>query len=291
MIVRVPHIPKAGETVLGSKFSTAAGGKGANQAVAAARAGGNVTFVARLGTDDFANHTLADLEKDNINTDFVVRDKNAPSGVAQIMVADNGENCIAVASGANNSLSPDDVSRAEKEIAESKILLLQLEIPVETVKQTILLGKKLGVPTILNPAPAAFFDRNVLSDVSIITPNEHEAALLSGIEISGKSSAQKAANKLHNFGIAVVIITLGANGVCVVSEKCNKFFPAFNVTAVDTTAAGDVFNGVLAVFLAEGKELEEAVLFANAASALSVQKAGAQPSIPFRKDIEQFGPF
>ncbi|NOY57843.1 MAG: ribokinase [Calditrichaeota bacterium] len=288
MIIQVPRIPGTGETVTGGKFSTAAGGKGANQAVAAACAGADVTFIARVGNDRFGEEAISGFKKHGINIEYIVRDENAPSGVAEIFVAEDGENSIAVAPGANANLSPEDIEKARNEIAGADILLLQLEMPIETVRKTIRLGKELGIKTILNPAPACVIDDDTLGQVAVLTPNESEAEFLTGISAKTEQNARKAAGMLLRKGIPLVMITLGADGVLVASHETMTHIPGFDVKAVDTTAAGDVFNGALAVAIAEGKPLNDSVRFAGAAAALSVTKLGAQPSIPARKEIESF---
>ncbi len=288
MIIQVPKIPGPGETVVGGKFSTAAGGKGANQAVAAARAGADVTFIARVGSDHFGEEAIRRFKRDNIKTDFIVKDKTVPSGVAEIFVAQDGENSIAVALGANANLSPLDIEKALPEIKNADVLLLQLEMPVATVKKVVSLGKKLGIKTILNPAPASPIDDDTLRQVAVLTPNEPETEFMTGIPIKTEEDARKAAHALLNKGIPLVIITLGSGGVLVASNESMTRIPAFPVQAIDTTGAGDVFNGALAVAIAEKKTLQDAIRFANAAAALSVTKLGAQPSVPRRKEIESF---
>lgn len=286
MVIKTPGIPRPGETVLGGEFFMAAGGKGANQAVAAARAGGDVVFVARVGDDMFGKQQVDGFIHDKINVEFVVRDKQASSGVALIIVAPDGENSIAVASGANARLSAEDIKRASQVIASASILLMQLETPLEAVKEAAEIASAAGVPVILNPAPARPLADDILKHVTCLTPNETEAELLTGITIIKKSDLAKAADVLLSRGIKAVLITLGAQGVYVAAAEKKEFVPALKVKAVDTTAAGDVFNGALAVALAENKPLSEAVRFASAAAAISTTKIGAQPSIPFRKEIE-----
>jgi len=287
MIVKVPRIPKPGETILGGKFITAAGGKGANQAVAAARAGGSVTFVACVGNDMFAEQALEAFKQDKINTRFIKRIAAEPSGVALIFVDDNGENSIAVASGANNSLFAEDIINIESTIRAADIVLMQLETPVETIISAANIAKDAGAKVILNPAPAQSLGNDLLKALSIITPNETEAELLTGVSVSDLTDAEKAADVLLNKGLETVVITMGSKGAFYKSQNQIKVIPGFKVDAVDTTAAGDVFNGALSVAIAEGKSLQESVLFANAAAALSVTKIGAQPSVPTRKEIEQ----
>lgn len=288
MVIRVDRIPRPGETVLGGEFVTAAGGKGANQAVAAARVGGAVTFVARVGRDSFGDRAIAGFEQDGINVMHVARDLTAPSGVALIFVARAGENSIAVASGANARLDPAQVRQASGAIAASDILLTQLETPLESVRLALAIADRAGVRTILNPAPARALPRTLLKLVSVITPNEHEAELLTGIKVDGERAATKAADKLLRQGVQTVVLTLGARGAFVATRDGHSLVPGFNVKAVDTTAAGDIFNGSLAVGLAEGMPVLEAVRFANAAAAISVTRIGAQPSAPTRREIARF---
>jgi ribokinase len=288
MIVQLPHLPKPGETVSGGAFSTAAGGKGANQAVAAARAGANVGLVARVGEDSFGEQAIAGFVGDGIDVSHVTRNPAAPSGVALIFVDDGGENCIAVAPGANATLTPEDVVAAEDLITGAEVVVMQLETPIETVGRAAALAREHGVRVILNPAPARQLSDEILGNVSILTPNESEAELLTGIQVSDDAGAEEAARALSARGVDIVILTLGSRGAYVFESDSGELVPGFEVQAVDTTAAGDVFNGSLAVGLAEGKPLAEAVRFANAAAALSVTKLGAQPSAPTRSEIETF---
>jgi len=285
MIIKVPHLPVPGETILGGEFTKAAGGKGANQAVAAARAGGIVTFIAKVGDDIFAEGAINGFVKDNINVDFILRDKETPSGVAQIFVAEDGENCIAVASGANANLSIYDITNASDKIKHADILLTQLETPINTITEAVNIAKENDLTVILNPAPALPLSDNLLSKISVITPNETEAELLTGIKVVDEKSAALASQELIEKGVTSVIITLGSKGAYVNNAGEQYMVPGFRVEAVDTTAAGDVFNGALAVALSEKKSFKDAVIFANAAAALSVTKLGAQPSIPTRGEI------
>lgn len=288
MIIQLDRIPKPGETILGGQFAIAAGGKGANQAVAAARAGGNVTFVARVGQDMFGEQAVAGFLHDGIRTDFILHDKAAPSGVALIFVAKDGENSIAVASGANGRLSPADVRKAKPAFASPGLLVMQLETPLETVQAAAELAARKGFTVILNPAPARALPDALLKLVSILTPNETEAELLTGIRVVTEEDAGRAADALLAKGVRTVILTLGARGALVATPECKQLVRGFKVKPVDTTAAGDVFNGALAVALAEGQPLLAAARFANAAGALSVTKLGAQPSAPKRREIERF---
>jgi len=288
MIIRLDHIPQPGETILGGQFLTAAGGKGANQAVGAARAGGAVTFVARVGRDIFGDQAIQGFKRDGIRVETVFRDPQLPSGVALIFVAKDGENSIAVASGANGALRPGDVRKARAAFRGARMLLMQLEIPLETVTAAASMAAMEGVPVILNPAPARALPDRLLRHISLLTPNESEAEMLSGIKVTNTAAAARAARKLRQRGVETVILTLGGRGAFVSSPEGETLVPGFRVKTVDTTAAGDIFNGALAVGLGEGKPLLEAVRFANAAAALSVSRMGAQPSAPRRSEIEAF---
>jgi ribokinase len=287
MIIRVPRIPRPGETILGGEFTMAGGGKGANQAVAAARAGGRVTLVARVGDDVFGERALAGFKADGIDTRFVLRTSGAASGVALIDVDDRGENSISVASGANALLSAADVENAAEAFAAADIVLVQLESPIETVEAAVRKAGEKGVPVILNPAPARPLDEDLLSLVSVLTPNESEAELLSGIAVRDADGVQRAAARLRARGAARVVVTLGERGAYASSPEFEGLVPAFKVDPVDTTAAGDVFNGALAVALAEKRTLRDALSFAQAAAAISVTCPGAQPSAPTRAEIDK----
>ena len=288
MIIQLARIPRPGETLLGGAFTSAAGGKGANQAVGAARAGGNVTLVARVGKDVLGAEAVAGFRKDGINVDFVSTDKTAPSGVALIFVGKDGQNSIAVAGGANARLSPADVKKAAKAIRGAAVLVAQLESPLDTIAAAAAIAAKAGVPFILNPAPARALPDDLLKLTSILTPNETEAELLTGVKVKDDATAAKAAAKLLARGVGPVILTLGARGAFVANATAAQVVPGFKVNAVDTTAAGDTFTGALAVALAEGKTLPAAIRFANAAAAISVTRLGAQPSAPTRREIEKF---
>lgn len=287
MILQMERIPRPGETILGGHFSIAAGGKGANQAVAAARAGGEVTFVARLGNDIFGQQAIEGFAQEGINVNFVLRDEQEPSGVALIFVAEDGENSIGVASGANSRLSLEDIDAARQCIETADVLVMQLETPIETVQHAAEIASAAGVPVILNPAPAQPLSDSLLSQISILTPNESEAELLTGVSVDNPERAREAAQVLHAKGVETVLITLGSQGAVVSSNDFSEHVPAFSVDPIDTTAAGDVYNGALAVALSEGNSLFDAAHFAGAAAALSVTKLGAQPSAPTRTEIEK----
>jgi len=286
MVIQVPELPAPGETILGGKFSVLAGGKGANQAVSAARAGGRVCFISKVGRDDLGKRALEGFEKDGIDVTQIKQDPDAPTGVAMIYVNDRAENCIAVAAGANENLSETDIIAAGEMIAGASVLVVQLEIPIKTVEKAVELAAESNVIVILNPAPAQTLSDELLRHVSILTPNETEASLLTGLEVNDNLEA--VATKLHEKGVKTVIITLGSKGSFVSSDDFSGLVPAFPVKAVDTTAAGDVFNGALAVGLAENKSLKYAVQYASAAAALSVMRMGAQISAPADKEIKDF---
>jgi len=289
MVVQVPHLPQAGETILGGVFSQVAGGKGANQAVAAAKLGGDVTFLATLGDDTLGDQALNGFKLHNINTQHIERIKNTASGVALISVSQQtGQNSISVASGANAKLSTDYIERHQSIIKNADYIIAQLETPIESITLASQIAKDSNIPFILNPAPAQELPENLLKNVSIITPNETEASLLSGIKVTGIMTAKEAAKSLHRKGINTVIITLGELGSLVSQDGLEQVLaPSFPVKAIDTTAAGDTFNGALCVALSQNKSLLQAVEFANAAGALSVTKAGAQPSVPSLDEVQQ----
>lgn len=283
MVVQSGHLPSPGETVLGGEFIMNPGGKGANQAVAAAKLNGKVTFIAKVGDDVFGQEAVKGFQSHGIDTDYVVVDKVSPSGVALIMVDDQGENCISVALGANAAMQKTDISK--EIIGQASFVLIQLEIPIEVVKYAVDLAEQEGVRVVLNPAPAQTLSDNLLALLYIITPNETEAELLTGIKVENEETARKAAQVLKAKGVDIVVITMGAQGAYVLSEEEDQMIPSPGVKAVDTTAAGDTFNGALVVGLSEGMSLVDAIEFANKAAAYSVTKMGAQASVPSRKDI------
>lgn len=286
MIVRTRMLPRPGETVLGGEFITAAGGKGANQAVAARRAGGSVSFIARIGSDALGDQSLESWRSEGIDVTHVSRDAKAASGVALILVDEKGENSIAVAGGANQRLTPAHVRKTAKTIRHAHTLLMQLETPLPTIQAAAEIAVKAGVRVILNPAPAQALPAELLRQLTIITPNETEAETLTGIRVRSEKDCHRAANALQKAGVRHVIITLGARGAFLAMDDGTRLLiPSFPVEPVDTTAAGDTFNGALAVALGENLPLPEAVRFANAAAALSITRLGAQPSAPKRREI------
>lgn len=285
MVVKTDHIPVPGETVLSGSFFMNAGGKGANQAVAVARLGGEVVFISKLGNDLFGKQFSQLFSSEGIDTTHLRFDDERPSGVALITVDKAGENSIVVASGANAYLSDEDILSALREIESAGIVLLQLEIPLPTVQYVIAYAAARNVKVILNPAPAAILPAEMLSKIDIITPNKTEASMISGIEVKDIESAGLAAKVICAMGVKHVVVTMGALGAVICDGKNNVLVRTREVETVDTTAAGDVFNGALAVALAEGKDLETAVGFACEAASISVTRLGAQSSIPHRNEL------
>ncbi|HVM48333.1 MAG TPA: ribokinase [Candidatus Acidoferrum sp.] len=287
MVIKVERIPKPGETILGGEFAAAAGGKGANQAVGAARAGGAVTFIARIGQDMFGDKAIAGFVADGINVDYVVRDRTCPSGVALIFVGQDGENSIAVASGSNAALAPADLLKARSAFSQASVVVLQLETPLKTVQAAVKLAAEASARVILNPAPAQPLPAALLRQIYLLTPNETEAELLTGLPVQDDAAAGRAADALLARGVQNVIITLGARGALVATKNASTLVPGYKVKPVDTTGAGDVFNGALAVALAEGNSLPDAARFACAAAAISATRFGAQTSAPKRVEIDR----
>jgi len=285
MVIKTHNFPAPGETILGGRFLMNAGGKGANQAVAAARLGGMVTFVGKIGDDIFGKQAVQQLEDEGINVDFVAVDPENPSGVALITVDKKGENSIVVAPGSNGTLSAADFDKAIAELYESEYVLMQLEIPIPTVEHIARMAALKQKKVVLNPAPAAELTDELLQNLYIITPNETEAELLTGIKVTDESSALKAASALNEKGVEIVIITMGSAGAFLLANGNSEIIKAPKVEAVDSTAAGDTFNGALVVALSEGKTIQESIVFANKAAAISVTRIGAQSSVPFRKEI------
>ncbi len=294
LTVAVERLPREGETVLGGELLLADGGKGANQAVAALRAGAQVRFLANLGRDPFGDRIYRDLVAAGLPAEGLLRDDSAPTGVALIVVDRRGRNQIAVAPGTNQALLPELIDRNEGFLAAGTLMLLQLEIPIATVERALRCAKARGMTTILNPAPAHSVSENLLRHVDILTPNETEAKALTGIEVCDPGSAEEAARALLTRGPRAIIVTLGALGALLRTESLVRYLPALPVSVIDTTAAGDAFNGALAAALAsrqpldalrDGPFLEDAARFANAAGALATTKRGAQESLPTRDEI------
>ena len=281
MTIKGDRLPKPGETVLGGEFRMGPGGKGANQAVAAQRLGADVSFICKVGRDIFGDNAISGYQKEGIDCSRILRSDKA-SGTALILVDGNAENCIAVAPGANADLTPEDVDSVADVIRSADYLILQLEIPVESVLRAAKIAHEAGVYVILNPAPACHLPDELFGYISLITPNQTESALLSGVE----DNLDAAVERHMQLGVKDVVVTLGSKGSLVISEGAKTLVPSLKVKAVDTTAAGDTFCGALCVALSEGCSLVDAARFATKASALTVQKMGAQDSIPFRSDIK-----
>jgi ribokinase len=292
MVIKAERLPRPGETILGGTFLMNPGGKGANQAVAAARLGGQVAFICKTGNDIFGNEARQLFEAEGMDTSYVFSDSEHPSGVALITVDDKAENCIVVASGANAHLLPADISLAYEAIENAGIILMQLETPMETVKYVANIARKLGKKVILNPAPAHSLDSELMQSLDLITPKETEAEKIYGFKITDTDSLFACARAIYEMGVPSVIITLGAKGAFLYNEHFQEIIPSYKVNAVDTTAAGDVFNGALAVAVAEGQNLPDAIRFANKAAAISVTRVGAQASAPYRNELQEvFGVF
>ncbi|MBK8044377.1 MAG: ribokinase [Haliscomenobacter sp.] len=284
MVVKSKSLPGPGETIMGGTFFMNAGGKGANQAVAAARLGGDVLFVAKVGNDIFGRQSIDGFKKENVNTDFVLIDEKNPSGTALIMVNEEGENCIVVAPGANAHLMPTDIEQV-KEINEAEIILMQLEIPMITIASVSKKAKAILQKVIVNPAPAQNLSDEILNGLFLITPNETEATFLTGIKVYDEITASQAAEIFLRKGVQNVIITLGKQGAYFQNNTQSFKINAPVVQAIDSTAAGDTFSGALVVALTEGLDWENAVKFAVEAASISVTRMGAQSSIPYRKEI------
>ncbi|MBQ7272578.1 MAG: ribokinase [Bacteroidales bacterium] len=284
MTAKTAELPRPGETVLGGVFTMGAGGKGANQAVAAQRLGGKVKFICKVGKDMFGDNSIAQYEKEGLDTSGILR-SNLPSGVALIYVDSHAENCIVVASGANGDLTEEDIEKSRKDLENCDILLLQLESPIPSVLKAAKIAHQAGKTVVLNPAPACPLPEELFRNIDLFIPNETELSTFSGIEVKDVESAEKAAAAMQAKGVGKLIVTMGSKGALICEGGPSVFVPAHKVKAVDTTAAGDTFCGALCVAISEGKSLKEAAEFACAASALTVQKMGAQNSIPFRKDL------
>lgn len=285
MVVKANSLPHPGQTIIGGKFFMNSGGKGANQAVAAARLGAKVSLLGCLGRDIFGDDAITQLENEKINCSFVNRSESLPSGVALINVDSSGENQITVAPGANYSVGEQQVDLAFNSIESGSLILLQLEIPLATVSHTINLARTHDCRVILDPAPAQNLSKQMLQDLYLITPNESEAETLTGIKIDSPESVESAAKHLLKMGVLNVAITIGSKGVFLANSEGCEIIPAPAVTAIDTTAAGDCFNGSLAVALANGRSLRDSIVFACRAASIAVTRIGAQNSMPFQQDL------
>lgn len=285
MVVKTDRFPQPGETIIGGEFFMFPGGKGANQAVAAARLGGKVSFVCKTGDDLFGKQALEGFKHESIDTKYCLVDKQAASGVALITINKEGENEIVVASGANHQLKAEDLKQADPAFQAADIILVQLEIPLPTVEEIIAKGKLASKKIILNPAPAQSLNRSIFQDLYLITPNETETALLTDIEIHSLKEAEEAADLFISWGVLNVLITMGAHG-CFFKNATESFhWPVNSVQVMDTTSAGDVFNGALSVSLAANHGWKQAVEFASKAAAISVTRLGAQASAPYLYEI------
>ncbi|MFM5029958.1 ribokinase [Aeromonas rivipollensis] len=287
-VLRVPHFPRPGETLTGHSYQVVPGGKGANQAVAAARLGAAVSFIARIGDDAIGRQMKAGFAADGIDVSAVEQDEHLPTGIAIIYVSDEGENSIGLSTEANSALDTAMVKRHEAMIAGAHTLLLQLEVPLDSVLEAARLARAHGTRVVLNPAPAQPLSADLLALVDLITPNQTEAELLTGVRVSDEASAAEAAARFHQMGIADVMITLGSQGVYCSNGQQQALIPGFRVEAVDTTAAGDTFNGALLAAELAGADFKAAVRFAHGAAALSVTRFGAQSSLPGKQEVDTF---
>lgn len=289
LMARAPHLPEHGETVKGSHFQIGPGGKGSNQGVAASRSGASVTMITKIGTDPFAQIALESFQREYMDMHFVMQDKRYPTGTALIMVDENtSENKIIVTIGACEHITPEEIESARNKIENSRVLLTQLETNLDAVENAVKIAHAKGITVILNPAPAPLqpLPDDLLAKINIITPNETEASVLSGIKVTDMNDAKNAARILKTKGIRHVIITMGGKGAFVLTDSKECVIDSIKVKVVDTTGAGDAFNGGLATALAEGLDVVQAVRFANATGALSVTKIGTAPAMPYRNDIE-----
>lgn len=287
-VIQVPYFPKPGETLIGKNYQIAYGGKGANQAVAAARSGAKVSFIGAIGDDSIGEIMKASFANDGINVSAISTIDNQSTGLALIQVSASGENSIVISAGANADLDIEKVQQSQGIIQQSDCLLMQLESPLASITLAAQLAKQAGTTVVLNPAPAQQLPETLLSLVDIITPNETETEILTGITVVDQPSAQQAANYFHQLGINTVLITLGAKGVFISEQGNGNIIAGFEVNATDTTAAGDTFNGAFLTALLEGKSKMNAIRFANAAAALSVTRQGAQSAIPYRQETDNF---
>ncbi|PKV51139.1 ribokinase [Aquimarina sp. MAR_2010_214] len=285
MVFQTPYFPRPGETITARNFEMFSGGKGANQAVAASRLGGDVFFITKMGNDELENKSKDKFSKDGIRVNYILQDSDLPSGTAVIMVNDNGQNCIVITPGANDNLLSSDIDACSHAIEKASFVLMQLEIPYNTVKHALDISYKMKKKVILNPAPTVPLEDDIYQKLYLITPNQTEATLLTGIEVENAKSASKAADIFLKKGVQNVIITLGENGAYFKNNEEQFLVPIQEVEVKDTTGAGDIFNGALVVALSEGKNWRQAVEFANSASSIGVSRLGAQSSAPYRNEI------
>lgn len=288
LVVTAPKMPENGETIIGDDFSRYPGGKGANQAVTATRLGEKVTMVGKVGKDEFGDEAISILQKEGVNTDFILRDPNHPTGVGSVTLERNGDNRIIVVPGANTAYSPEEIMKVKHLIKNAKVVILQLEMHMKLIEKAIDLAHYYTTPVILNPAPAAELSDRLLKKVTYITPNESEAEILTGIKVIDSKSAERAGRFLLDKGVENVIITLADKGAVIINEKGTSHIPGFPVDAVDSVGAGDAFNGALGVGITNNEPLEIVVKNANVVGALTVTKRGAIPSLPYMKDVDRF---
>jgi ribokinase len=288
LVVKAGRRPQTGETFMGEEFGMFIGGKGSNQAIAAARLGADVTMIGKLGTDLFGDTLMAAHAEEGIHTDYVIRDTEVGTGIASILIDADGDNSIVIVPQANMRLSVEDIERASESIAAADVLLLQLEVPIAASQRAAEIAKSNGATVVLNPAPAQELPDDFLAQVDILTPNAVETESLSGVKVSTATDAERAAKVLLDKGLSAVILTLGERGAVLLTPDLTRQVPAYTVEVVDTTAAGDAFCGALATGLARGENLVDAVAFANAAGALAVTVLGAAPSMPTATQVEAF---
>ena len=287
LVVNVDTMPKPGQTIIGSNFKEVPGGKGANQAVAMARLNGNVSMIGKVGEDGFGQTLINSLKNDKVDTTYIQTSKGA-TGVALITVDKNAQNSIVVSPGANFEVKEDDIDNNIEVIKNSDIVVLQLETPLNTIKYALNKAKELNKYTILNPAPAVKLDDEIIKNVDLLTPNETELEIISGVSIETEEDIQKAAQIMIEKGVKELIVTLGSKGSLYINKEKSMFKKAYKVEAVDTTAAGDSYTGALAVALSQDKNIEDAMDFASKVGALSVLKEGAQSSLPTLEDVKNF---
>ena len=288
LVIKTERRPQRGETLIGEEFGMFIGGKGANQAIAASRLGADVTMIGRLGADLFGDTFFTEFDRENIDTSFVVRDAEVGTGVASPVIDADGDNSIIIVPRANMRLDVEDVERAASKIADADVLLLQLEVPIESSKRAAEIARANGVEIILNPAPACVLPDSFLELVDILVPNEVETEFLTKVTVADDEGARLAAKVLFEKGLSTIVLTLGNRGALLLTSQRSQLVPAYNVKVVDTTAAGDAFCGALATALASGDKIENAVAFANATGALAVTVLGAAPSMPTAEQVHDF---